>query len=87
VRIVENVLVGGGINYTYLRDRQWDPTLNRDEDFDQWQLFGAAQYLLWKRIYIKGVFGYALADFNPNMMNPTFTNVMVSGRVRLEYLF
>jgi hypothetical protein len=87
VRIVEDLLVGAGINYTYLKDQQFDPTLGRDEDFDQWQGFGAVQYLLLKQLYIKGVFGYALADFNPNMTNLPFANRMVSGRLRLEYLF
>jgi hypothetical protein len=87
VHIVDNLLVGGGINYTYLLDKQYDPTLGREEDFDHWQLFGAVQYKLWNQLFIKGVFGYALANFNPNMMNQPFTNVMVSGRLRLEYLF
>lgn len=86
-RIVENLLVGGGIDYTFLQDQQYDVSLKRDQDYDQWQAFGAVQYWLFKQLFIKGVFGYALADYNPNGMNKTYANKMLSGRLRLEYLF
>jgi hypothetical protein len=62
-------------------------TLRRNQDFDHWQTFGAIQYLLFHQLFIKAVFAYALADFSPNMNAPIFKNEMVSGRLRLLYLF
>ena len=44
--------------------------LRRDVNFDQWQIFGAIQYVLWKRLLIKNVFGYALANLNPTEVTP-----------------
>jgi hypothetical protein len=83
----ENLLVGAGVDYTFLVDQQFDSTLGRNQDFDQWQAFGAVQYLIAKQLFMKGVFGYALANFNPNMGNLSFKDEMLSGRLRLEYLF
>jgi hypothetical protein len=87
VRIVENLLAGGGVNYTYLQDEQFDAKLGRDQNFDHWQAFGAIQYVLWNRLYIKDVVGYALADFNVNNGALPFANKMISERLRVEYLF
>ncbi|MDP8999925.1 MAG: hypothetical protein M3O46_07415 [Myxococcota bacterium] len=84
---LENLLLGAGVNYSFKVDKQFDSALGRNQDFDQWQVFGAAQYVLWKQLFVKGVFGYALANFNPNMMNISFKDEMLSGRLRLEYLF
>jgi len=87
VRIVKNLLIGGGVDYTYLQDKQYDSTLGRDQNFDHWQVFGAIQYVLWNRLYIKNVLGYALADFNVNEGAIPFENTMYSERLRVEYLF
>jgi hypothetical protein len=85
-KIIDTLMVGGGLNYTYLANEQYDGHLQRDVNFDQWQIFGAIQYVLWKRLLIKNVVGYALANFNPTQV-PTFQNIMVSERLRLEYFF
>ncbi len=84
---VKRFIVGGGINYTYLVDQQYDSKLSRNEDFDQTQLFGAVQYRLWNQLFIKAVGGYALANFNPNEGSLVYANQMVSGRLRLQFLF
>jgi hypothetical protein len=86
-RVVDDLVVGAGLDYTYKRDTQFDMTLRRNQDFDHWQTFGAIQYLLFHQLFIKAVFAYALADFSPNMNAPIFKNEMVSGRLRLLYLF
>jgi hypothetical protein len=87
-QIIDDVLVGAGIDYTYLQDKQYSQPLGRYEDYDQWQGFVALQYKLFKQLFIKGVGGYALADFNPNSPGATtFANHVVSARVRFEYLF
>ena len=87
VRLVEDLLLGGGVNYTYLEDLHFDPALNRVEKFRHVQTFGALQYLLWKQLFIKAVVAYAKADFAPTFGDPIFTNEMLSGRIRLLYLF
>jgi hypothetical protein len=86
-RIIDGLLVGAGLNYTYLTDKHFDGMEGRNEIYDQWQGFGAIQYYLFKQIFIKGVFGYAKADFNPTFGAVTYANTMLSGRVRLLYLF
>jgi hypothetical protein len=85
-RIIDNLLVGGGINYTYLKNETYDATLFRDGDYDQWQGFGAIQYVLWKHLLIKDVFAYALSNQRPAGVTP-FQDIVVSDRVRLEVLF
>jgi hypothetical protein len=87
-RIIPDLLVGAGINYTYLVDQNYDRTLARNDRYDQWQPFGAVQYLLLKQLFIKGVFAYAKADLNPiPSVSQVSTNDMYSFRLRFEYLF
>lgn len=84
-RILKDLLVGGGLNFTYLVDSRFDTNANRNDNYDQWQPYGAIQYLLWNRIFIKGVFAYALADLNPvpQASSTTFRNEMWTARLRL----
>ena len=66
------------------------PGFRRNDDYDHWQAFGAIQYHLFKKVFIKAVGGYALANFNPNTIQGNsyvHYNDMVSGRVRVLYLF
>src|SRR5262249_37062527 len=81
-RIIDALLVGGGLNYTYLEDQHFDMSLNRAGRYAHWQTFGAVQYALWKQLYIKLVVAYAKADFAPTFGEPIFKNDMMSGRVR-----
>jgi hypothetical protein len=85
--VIGDLIVAGGINYTYYVDQEYDATLRRTLNRDNWQGFGALQYTLWKQLYIKGVVGYALANFNPIGSNVSYFNTMISGRLRLELLF
>jgi hypothetical protein len=86
-RVLQDLLVGIGVNGTHLEDLHYDPTLQRVENFTHWQTFGAVQYLLFKTLYIKAVAAYARADFAPTFGDPLFKNQMYSGRIRLLYLF
>jgi hypothetical protein len=91
-RVTDGLLVGGGLDYTYLVDESFDktPGFRRNDDYDHWQAFGAIQYHLFKKVFIKAVGGYALANFNPNTIQGNsyvHYNDMVSGRVRVLYLF
>ncbi len=87
VHVIGDLMVGGGINYTFFVDQNFDSALGRTENRDQWQGFGAVQYILWKQIYLRGIVGYALANFNPVAMNVPYQNSMVSARLRAEMLF
>jgi hypothetical protein len=95
VRLYDNLLFGAGLNYTNLVDHNFDPAVNRDDNYNQWQPFVALQYLLFRQynspspgLFIKFVGAYARADLNPTPMTaPEFRNEMYSGRLRLEYLF
>lgn len=86
-RVAGDFLVGAGLNYTYLEDLHFDPMLGRVDKFNHVQTFFAMQYLFRKQLYIKGVVAYAEGDFAPTFGDPVFENKMVSGRVRLMYLF
>jgi hypothetical protein len=82
VRVIDDLLVGGGLNYTKYTD-------NSSDDFDQWQPYGAVQYFLFKQLFIKLVVAWAEADLTPNpKIEPIpYKNEMVSGRIRLLYPF
>jgi hypothetical protein len=86
-RIIDGLLVGGGLDYTYLEDIHVDKKVGRPDRYAHWQGFGAIQYLLFKQLYIKAVVAYAKADFAPVFDKPIFKNEMISGRLRLTYLF
>jgi hypothetical protein len=87
-RVVEDLLVGAGVNYTNLEDTHYNQSLGRNDQYDQLQPYGAVQYLLWKKLFIKGVLAYAKADMNPvSDIAPRFKNEMISARIRVLYLF
>ncbi len=87
-RVVENLLVGGGVDYTYLEDTNSQMNVARHDNFDHWQTFGAVQYRLFDQLFIKAILAYAVADLNPlPMVDVLYKNESVSGRLRLQYLF
>jgi hypothetical protein len=88
-RVLPGVLVGGGFDYTFKEDTNFDTNLHRDNTFDHWQGFGAVQWTLWDQIMMKFVIAYAQANQNPTpLIAPAvFRNEMASGRLRLMYLF
>jgi hypothetical protein len=87
VRVIKNLLVGGGGNYTRLEDIHEDDDGNVGE-FYHIQTFGALQYLLFDQLYIKAVGAWAKGHFAPSFTeNPPYANRMISGRLRLQYNF
>jgi hypothetical protein len=42
---------------------------------------------LWGELSFKTVLAYALGDFKPTFGEPHFQNTMLSGRLRMQYLF
>jgi hypothetical protein len=88
-RVIENLLVGAGLDYTFRENMSFDPNVGRNDSANQWQTFGAVQYALFHQLFIKAVVAYALADENPTpSTNPTvYKNEMISGRLRVLGLF
>ncbi len=87
VRIVGDLMAGAGFNFTRLEDQLYDPTEGRYEIFQHTQTFVALQYIAAKQLMIKLVGAYANGYFEPNFNAPVFHNEMLSGRLRLQYLF
>jgi hypothetical protein len=79
VRVVENFLLGAGLNYVKETDQV-------SGEFSNTQGFVAAQYLVGGGLFVKVVGGYAKAHLHPGGKDP-WDNTMTSARVRLLYLF
>ena len=89
-RIIGPLLVGGGVNYTKETDTKSNVDTGEHDLRTQLQTFGALQYVLWQRFYIKAVVSYADARFAPLASPPPiadYHNKLLSGRVRFMYLF
>ena len=87
VRIIEDLLFGMGVHYTYLEDIHVDET-GKVGEFAHLQTFGALQYLLFKRLYLKAVVAWAKGDVDPSFTEGGgHSNYMISGRLRFEYKF
>jgi hypothetical protein len=86
----ENWLVGVGYNHTYFENFEID-AFEEAEHTDHTQMFGALQYLLWDRFYIKYVFAYSKAEIEErNDTDPTdngITNEALSHRLRFMLLY
>jgi hypothetical protein len=82
----EDLLLGGGVNWTtqYYSHR----VANSDTDYAaHLQIFGAVQYLIAKQLFVKASLAYARADIWPSGQPNSLANTMLSGRVRLMYLY
>jgi hypothetical protein len=88
VRLADPLLLGVGANWTEQLD-SYKATSNASNNYtSQLQGFVAVQYLLAGQLYIKGVLGYAQAKFQPSAPDvAVWTNTMLSGRIRLMYLY
>jgi hypothetical protein len=86
-RIVEDLMAGAGFDYTYLEDIHFDQATGRNQRFKHTQTFVALQYVIAKQLYVKLIGAYAKGDFEPNFGGPIFSNEMLSGRLRVQYLF
>jgi len=79
VHVVDDLLLGGGINYV----RETDQVQGI---FTNTQGFGAIQYIIAKQLFVKLVGAYAKAHIQKGGELP-YENTMVSGRLRVMYLF
>lgn len=78
-RVVTDLLVGAGMHWVDEEDQV-------QGKFRTKQGFGAIQYLLGGQLYLKLVGGYAKANLHPGGKE-AWENTMLSGRLRLMYLF
>ncbi len=88
LRLARLWLLGVGVNWTAQTDSYY-PNGDTSSDYSaHLQGFLALQYLLAGQLFIKGVFGYARADFqDTDPTVPIWSNYMYSARVRLMYLY
>jgi hypothetical protein len=87
-RVISDVLLGVGANYSTREDAlESAPGSGVFGKYSHLQAFGAVQYLIRKQLFVKVVGGYARAHFEPVDITPAWDNSMVSGRIRLLYLF
>lgn len=78
-RIIDNLVLGGGLNLVTETDQSAG-------EYNVRQIFGALQYVLGGRIYIKAVVASANAHMAKGGSEP-YDNNMISGRLRLMYLY
>ena len=83
---LEDLMVGGGANWTTQYYSHRVGTYDQDY-FAHLQVFGAIQYLVAKQLFVKAVLAYARADFWPSGETNSISNTMLSGRIRLMYLY
>jgi hypothetical protein len=98
LRLADGWLAGIGANWTTKLDSYMATGSSANDYTTQLQGFAALQYLLAGQLYIKAVFAYAKAYYQPSDPNTTtWNNRMISGqlgpiyfpsiRIRLMYLY
>jgi hypothetical protein len=82
------LLFGAGLNWTGQTDDYQASPGSANNYVSLLQGFLATQYLLMGQLFIKGEVGYAKAYFQPSDSTvTTWHNVMLTGRVRLMYIY
>jgi hypothetical protein len=88
VRLAGDLLAGVGANWTTQLDGYRAAGSGAEDYTTHLQAFAAFQYLLAGQLYVKAVFAYARAKFQPSDINvAVWNNDMYSGRIRLMYLY
>ena len=87
--LASDFLLGAGANWTVQYDKHRDPTTGIGNYTAHLQTFAALQYHLAKHLFVKAVLAYARADFMPSFSasGEVWSNEMLSGRIRLMYLY
>ncbi|HEX7598062.1 MAG TPA: hypothetical protein VF518_07590, partial [Polyangia bacterium] len=86
-----DLLIGTGANWTTWYDSHRVVNASGEKGNTDYaahlQGFVAVQYLIAKQLFVKMVLAYARGDLWPSEREASFSNTMLSGRVRLMYLF
>ena len=87
--LASDFLLGAGANWTVQYDMHRDPVKGVSNYTAHLQTFAALQYHLARQLFVKAVFAYARSDFMPSFSatNEVWSNDMLSGRIRLMYLY
>jgi hypothetical protein len=81
-------ILGAGGNFTTQMDSFYANGSKDPNYIGHLQVFGSIQYMLARQLIMKAVIAYARADFQTSDPNTDiWSNTMLSGRVRLMYLF
>lgn len=88
-RIVDNLIVGLGVNYTDWNNLEQNPVTFENYNKNHLQTFFAIQYAFWQQLYIKLVTAYAAAQDNPlqNEIPQLTENKAYSARLRFLFAF
>ena len=88
-RVANDYLLGAGANWTVQYDKHYSATTGHTNYTAHLQAFAALQYHIAGQLYAKAVFAYARSDFMPSFSdtNEVWSNEMLSGRLRLLYLY
>jgi len=88
LRLMDGWLAGVGANWTEQLDSFKAVDSSANDYTSHLQAFAALQYLLARQLYVKAVFSFARAGFQPSdLPAPSWDNTMYSGRIRLMYLY
>ncbi len=94
VRLADLWLAGLGLNWTEQTDQYVATNSNIGDYTSHLQGFAALQFLLGGQLFVKAVFGFAKAYFQPSDPDTAtpgrsndWSNYMYSGRIRLMYLY
>jgi hypothetical protein len=84
--LLPNLLVGAGGNYATFHNLLPDQEGNFESSKNT-QVFGAAQYMFYRQLYLKVVVGYAKSHFENQATTTPYDDDMYSVRVRALYLY
>ncbi len=88
LRLAPLWILGTGVNFAWQNDKFYFDNSESPDYTAHLQAFGALQYLLAGQLYIRAIISYARADFvTSDSSQPLWSNTMLSGRVRLMYIY
>lgn len=84
---VPDLLIGGGVNYTYFHSLDIPSGETAYEHFTNLQTYAAAQYLVRRQLFVKVVAGYAKSHFENIATGAGYDDDQFSVRLRVMYLY
>jgi hypothetical protein len=81
-----NFMIGAGGNFASFHDLFVNPATNAYDRSTNTQVYGAAQYLFFRELYVKLVIGYAKSHFESSKATP-YDDDQYSARLRVMYLY
>ena len=85
--LLPNLMLGAGGDFATFHDLNVNGVTHADDRSTNLQVFGAAQYLFYKQLYVKLVVAYAKSHFENDKSATPYDDDQFSARVRLMYLY